>query len=62
MCCDTTLVVGDRLYTDIACGIAAGIHSLLVLSGESTLSDVEKSDVKPEFIMRDCAELLDKIQ
>ena len=62
VCCDTTLVVGDRLYTDIACGVAAGIHSLLVLSGESTLSDVEKSDVKPEFIMRDCAELLDKIQ
>lgn len=58
----TALVVGDRLYTDIACGIAAGIHSLLVLSGESTLSDVEKSDVKPEFIMRDCAELLEKIQ
>ena len=60
--CGTTLVVGDRLYTDIACGVAAGIHSLLVLSGESTLSDVEKSDVKPEFIMRDCAELLEKIQ
>lgn len=59
---DTTLVVGDRLYTDIACGVAAGIHSLLVLSGESTLSDVEKSDIKPEFIMRDCAELLEKIK
>lgn len=62
VCRDTTLVVGDRLYTDIACGVAAGIHSLLVLSGESTLADVEKSDVKPEFIMRDCAELLEKIQ
>lgn len=59
---DTTLVIGDRLYTDIACGVAAGIHSLLVLSGESTLSDVEKSDVKPEFILRDCGELLEKIR
>lgn len=58
----TTLVIGDRLYTDIACGVAAGIHSLLVLSGESTMADVEKSDVKPEFIMRDCAELLEKIK
>ncbi len=62
VCRDTTLVIGDRLYTDIACGVAAGIHSLLVLSGESTLSDVETSDVKPEFIMQDCAELLEKIR
>ena len=62
VCPDTTLVVGDRLYTDIACAVAAGIHSLLVLSGESTLSDVEKSEVKPELILRDCAELLEKIQ
>ena len=59
---DTTLVVGDRVYTDIACGVAAGIHSLLVLSGESTMEDVEKSDVKPEFIMKDCAELLEKFK
>ena len=59
---DTTLVIGDRVYTDIACGVAAGIHSLLVLSGESTMEDVEKSDVKPEFIMRDCAELLEQIK
>ena len=59
---DTTMVIGDRVYTDIACGDHAGIHSLLVLSGESTMEDVEKSDVKPEFIMRDCAELLEKIK
>ena len=59
---DTTMVIGDRVYTDIACGVHAGIHSLLVLSGESTMEDVEKSDVKPEFIMRDCAELLEKIK
>ena len=59
---DTTMVIGDRVYTDIACGVHAGTHSLLVLSGESTMEDVEKSDVKPEFIMRDCAELLEKIK
>ena len=59
---DESLMVGDRVYTDIACGVAAGIHSLLVLSGESTMEDVEKSDVKPEFIMKDCAELLEKLK
>ncbi len=59
---DTTLVIGDRVYTDIACGVNAGIHSLLVLSGESTVEDAEKSDKKPEFIMKDCGELLEKIK
>ncbi len=48
-----TAVIGDRLYTDIACGVNAGIHSIFVLSGEGTLQDVENSDVKPEFIYQD---------
>ncbi len=62
VCKDTTMVIGDRVYTDIASGVNAGVHSLLVLSGESTMEDVEKSDVKPEFIMKDCGELLEKIK
>ena len=45
-----TAVIGDRLYTDIACGVNAGIHSIFVLSGEGTLTDVESSEVKPEYI------------
>ncbi len=45
-----TAVMGDRLYTDIACGVNAGISTIFVLSGEGTLEDVEQSDVKPEYI------------
>lgn len=45
-----TALIGDRLYTDIACGVNAGITSIFVLSGEGTLEDVEKSDTKPDFI------------
>ena len=45
-----TVLIGDRLYTDIACGFNAGICSIFVLSGEGTLEDVEKSDVKPDYI------------
>ena len=47
---EQTAVIGDRLYTDIACGNNAGITSIFVLSGEGTLEDVEKSDAKPDFI------------
>ena len=31
---EQTVLLGDRLYTDIACGAAAGIDTVFVLSGE----------------------------
>ena len=47
---EQTVIVGDVLYTDIACGINAGIDSLLVLSGSTSIKEVEKSDIKPTYI------------
>jgi len=55
---DEAIVIGDRLYTDIACGVNAGISSAFVLSGEGTLEDLEKSDVKPEFVFKNIREML----
>lgn len=57
-----TLVVGDRIYTDIACGTNAGVDTALVLSGESTMDTVNESSVKPDGIFRDVAELLDQLK
>lgn len=54
---EETVVFGDRLYTDIACGVNAGISTVFVLSGEGTMEDVEKSDVKPEFIYKNIYEV-----
>lgn len=50
-------VVGDRLYTDIAVAEGSSVTSILVLSGESTMEDVEKSANKPDFIYRDLSEI-----
>ena len=47
------LIVGDRVYTDIAAGVRAGIDSVLVLSGEGTVSDAENSPEKPTWILPD---------
>lgn len=47
---EEAVVIGDRLYTDIACGVNAGISSIFVLSGEGTLEDLDKSETKPEFV------------
>jgi ribonucleotide monophosphatase NagD (HAD superfamily) len=41
-------MVGDRLYTDIALGQAAGIPAVLVLSGETRLEDLRASAFQPE--------------
>lgn len=55
---EETLVVGDRLYTDIACGVNAGVDTVLVLSGESTAEDVRRSEMKPTAVCADVAALL----
>jgi 4-nitrophenyl phosphatase len=49
-------MVGDRLYTDMALG-AAGIITILVLSGETKKEDLEHSPHKPDLIFQDINEL-----
>lgn len=58
---EETAVMGDRLYTDIACGVNAGISSIFVLSGEGTVDDVAASDVKPEFIYDNIRKVLNDL-
>lgn len=50
-------MVGDRLYTDIAAGRNNGLKSVLVLSGEASMEDVEHSDVQPHLIFTSVKEL-----
>lgn len=58
---DETLMVGDRVYTDIASGYNAGVDTVLVLSGEGTLEDARTADTKPTYILQDIRELYNKI-
>lgn len=57
---DTPLVVGDRLDTDIAGAQAAGLPSLMVLTGVSTARDAVYADVdhRPDYIAADLRALL----
>ena len=54
---EDAVLVGDRIYTDIACGVNAGISTVLVFSGETTREDWEKSDVKPQFTCDSIADI-----
>ena len=55
---EETVLIGDRLYTDIACGNNAGIDTILVLSGEGKAEDCEKYGVTPTWIYTDIAAVL----
>ena len=54
---DEVLVVGDRLYTDIQVAVNAEVDSLAVLSGESSLEDINNYPSKPTYILDSIKEL-----
>ena len=45
------IIFGDRLYTDIKMGKEAKITTCCVLSGESNLETIKKSENKPDLII-----------
>lgn len=54
---DKTAIVGDRLYTDIALGKNNGLMSVLVLTGETKIEDVNE-DNAPDIILDGIGEIL----
>ncbi|MBQ1280716.1 MAG: HAD hydrolase-like protein, partial [Oscillospiraceae bacterium] len=59
---EETLLVGDRVYTDIACGVNAGIDTCFVLSGEGVPEDIETYGVQPAMVCRDIRELYELLE
>ena len=59
---EETMIIGDRLYTDVACGLAAGVSAALVLSGESTEDDIKTSPHNPNYVFKDLGELLEILE
>ncbi|OGN90173.1 MAG: HAD family hydrolase [Chloroflexi bacterium RBG_13_48_10] len=55
-------MIGDRLYTDIALGQTSGIVTVLVLSGETKLEDLENSPYKPDYIFQNLAGVADWLE
>lgn len=52
------VLIGDRLYTDIACAVNADITGIFVLSGEGTVDDIERYSINPDYIYKDIQTLL----
>ena len=50
-------MVGDRLYTDMEMAERAGVHGILVLSGEATRNDRENSGLNPSLVVESVSSL-----
>ena len=56
---EETVIIGDRLYTDIATGLNAGVTAICVLSGEAKLADVERGDFPPTYTFGSVKEIFE---
>lgn len=59
---EETVIIGDRIYTDIACGVNAGCTSILVLSGETKYEDIKNYDITPTYVMDDIRQVLNEMK
>jgi NagD protein len=46
-----TAIIGDRMDTDIMAGVEAGLQTILVLSGVTSLEEVAKYPFRPNFVV-----------
>ncbi len=57
----STVIVGDRMETDIVAGIEAGLDTILVLSGVTTADEVERYPFRPARVVASIADLVDEL-
>ncbi len=55
---EEALVVGDRLYTDIACGINGGVDTCVLFTGEAQPDDMKDTPYPADYAFSDIKELL----
>src|SRR5579875_686245 len=56
---ENTIMVGDRMDTDIVAGIEAGLDTILVLTGSTRRADVERFPWRPGRILDSIADAID---
>jgi NagD protein len=58
---ETTVMIGDRMDTDIVAGIEAGLDTILVLSGVTTPADIERFPYRPGLVLESIANAVELI-
>jgi NagD protein len=58
---ESTVMIGDRMDTDIVAGMEAGLQTILVLSGITTREEAGRFPFLPSRIMESVADLVDDL-
>jgi NagD protein len=58
---ETTVMVGDRMDTDVVSGLEAGLRTVLVLTGSTRPADVDRFPYRPTQISDSIADLVDLV-
>ena len=56
-----TVMVGDRMDTDVVAGIEAGLETILVLTGSTTAADIERYPFRPSRVLPSIAEAIELV-
>jgi NagD protein len=57
---EEAIVIGDRMDTDVRCGMESEIDTLLVLSGITTRKDIDNFPYKPSYVLDGVISLVEK--
>ncbi len=58
---ESTAMIGDRMDTDIVAGLEAGLHTILVLTGVTGPSEVERFPYRPSQIVDGIGDLVEQL-
>ena len=59
---ETTVMVGDRMDTDIISGLEAGLRTILVTTGSTRLEQVSTFPYRPTRVVDSVADLLELVE
>ncbi|MFZ3071463.1 MAG: HAD-IIA family hydrolase [Anaerolineaceae bacterium] len=57
---ENTIMIGDRMDTDVLSGISSGLDTVLVLSGVTNRAEIEKFSYHPDHIFNSVADIIPK--
>ncbi|GEL22731.1 acid sugar phosphatase [Pseudonocardia sulfidoxydans NBRC 16205] len=58
---ETTVMIGDRMDTDVVAGLEAGMQTVLVLTGITQAGDVERFPYRPGRVVDSIADLVHEV-
>jgi NagD protein len=54
-------MIGDRMDTDVLCGLEAGLETILVLTGIASREEIGRYPYRPSRVIGSIADLIDEV-